>query len=65
MSAAAGNVPPPVSLHRGWYVHPGMPQHVHFQMASNCFQATGEVISKENTFNYENEPPEVGRRSFK
>lgn len=36
-----------------------MSQHVHFQMASNRVQATGNAIHKNDTANYENGPPEA------
>lgn len=36
-----------------------MSQHVHFQMASNRVQATGNAIHKNDTSNYENGPPEA------
>ena len=59
MMAAAANVPSPGSLPWEWYVHPGVPQDVHFQTASNGFQATGTEISKKDSFNYENGPPDA------
>ncbi|KAL9954955.1 hypothetical protein ACROYT_G042546 [Oculina patagonica] len=42
---------PPARSHGGQYVHPGMPQQVYFQMASNSFQASGESVRQENISN--------------
>ena len=51
---SSANAPSNPSLPQGWYVQSGMPQHVYFRMASNCFQARGKTIGEKDTFSCEN-----------
>jgi len=64
MIAATANSPSNPSLPQGWYVQSGMPQHVYFRMASNCFQARSKTIGEKDTFSCENGPQDAIPRAI-